>query len=141
MATKWILHTETKGTGAQMVPLDSVAGQRRAAAPVLRRQPRRRQPEASPAVPKPPRRFRIVDVMTRQVLVEDAGTKDAVAALGDVRSLVDVNVYAWEQERGRWRLLTLPEQRAMLELAHELAPEHAPEEAPEEAQAQAQAGA
>ena|GEM_PF-1550793 len=115
MATTWILHTETKGTGAQMVPLQSVKRRPAPAEPlsVPRKPARRRKPDAPQA--KTPRRFRIVDVMTRRVLLDDAGTRAAVDALRALRS-VDVNVYTWHE--GLWRLLTLGEQGALIEWAH-----------------------
>jgi hypothetical protein len=118
MAKKWVLHTETKGTGAQMVPLESVEKRSSAMEPVyVPREPlRRTQPETKPRAAK---RFKVVDVMTREPLVEDAGTRETVAALRDVRSIVDVNVYVWQEEQDRWRLLSLAEQRAMWDLSHE----------------------
>jgi hypothetical protein len=119
VAKTWVLHTETKGTGAQMVPLESVQQRSSTTEPVF--VPRPRPPGAEPAVepaPRPPRRFRIVDVMTRQVLADDVSGREAVDALGDVHSVVDVNIYVWQDEPARWWLLTLGDQRALLELAH-----------------------
>jgi hypothetical protein len=120
MATKWVLHTETKGTGAQMVPLESI--QKRPATPEPVSVPRKAQPAPKPQAPAPPppRRFRVVDVLTRAVLVDDASTRQAVEALKDVRSAVDVNMYVWHEEQERWRLLTLADQRALLELAEKV---------------------
>ena len=116
MAKTWVLHTETKGTGAQMVPLESVAGRRSATEPVLvPRKSRRRRPAPAPA-PKPPRRFKIVDVLSRQTLVQDADAREAVDVLAGVHSMVDVNVYLWREDRGDWRLLTLDEQRTLWDL-------------------------
>ena len=34
--------------------------------------------------------------MTRQVLADDVSVRDAVDALGDVHSVVDVNIYVWQ---------------------------------------------
>ncbi len=117
MAKKWILHTGTKGTGAQMVPLESITQRSGAAEPVfVPREPiRRAEPEAKTKAPK---RFKVVDVMTRRPLIEDAGTRETVDTLENVRSFVDVNVYVWQEEDHRWRLLSLAEQRAMWDLAH-----------------------
>ena len=113
---KWVLHTETKGTGAQMVPLESITKRSRVAEPIsVPRKPEPREPEAPQ--PKPPRRFKVVDVMTRQALADDVGTREAIDALNDVRSLVDVNVFVWQDEQERWRLLTFAEQRALWDLA------------------------
>jgi hypothetical protein len=116
----WILHTDTKGTGANMVPLENITKRSSDAEPVsVPRKPK--PPEQAPPKPKAPRRFRVVDVMTGQPLLDSGSGRDAAAALRDVRSVVDVNVYVWQDERERWRLLTLPEQRAMWELASERA--------------------
>jgi hypothetical protein len=99
-----------------MVPLDRVTRRPSDAEPVhVPRKPK--PPEPLPPEPKAVRRFRVVDVMTGQRLLDDGNGRDAAAALRDVRSVVDVNVYVWQDERKRWRLLTLPEQRAMWELA------------------------
>ena len=117
MAKTWVLHTETKGTGAQMVPLEKVEQRPSPAKPVfVPREPARRpEPEAQPKAPK---RFKLVDVMTRQTLIEEANAREAVSALERVRSFVDVSVYVWQEGEDRWRLLTLAEQRAMWDLAH-----------------------
>lgn len=116
MGTTWVLHTETKGTGANMVPLERVTkrSSSREHHFVL---PERRPPRKDAPKPRTPRRFRIVDVMTRQSLVDDASTRDTVEALKSVRSIVDVNMYVWDEERDRWLLLPFSEQRAMLDLA------------------------
>jgi hypothetical protein len=58
--------------------------------------------------------------MTRQALVDDAPTAEAVRALRDVRSTVDVTVQVWDPTVSRWRPLTLAEQRAMFELSRQL---------------------
>jgi hypothetical protein len=112
----WILHTDTKGTGATMVPLESVTKRRSEPEPLsVPPKPKARKPEAPK--PRAPRRFRIVDVMTRQTLADDAGAAETIEALRGVRSIVDVNVYVWQDERKRWRLLTFPEQRALFDRA------------------------
>jgi hypothetical protein len=116
MGTTWVLRTETKGTGATVVPLDSVQ-ERPASSDPLYVPPKPMPREPEPPAPRLPRRFRIIDVMSRQRLVDDVGTAAAVKALGTVRSVVDVSVYVWQPERERWRLLTFPEQRALFDLA------------------------
>ncbi len=118
MARTWVLDTETKGTGARVVPLDSVTTRRASTERVLTggKPARRRQPE--PSKPRSPRRFKVVDVMTRQPIVEDGNARDAVDALQHIRSTMDVTVSTWQEHSGRWRPLTLGEQRAMWELAH-----------------------
>jgi hypothetical protein len=107
VAKVWVLDTETKGTGAQMVPLEKTLRQpagepvRRRARPVPKPRPRTREPE-----PAPPRRFRVIDALSREVVAEDAGLAETVALLADVRQPVDVSVYVWEPNAGDWRLLT-----------------------------------
>jgi hypothetical protein len=116
MAKTWVLHTETKGTGANMVPLERTTKRSSTSEPVfVPRKPRPRTPEAPG--PRAPRRFRVVDVMTRQLLVDDARAAEAVEALRRARSIVDVNVFVWNEDGERWRMLTLPEQRTMFDLA------------------------
>jgi hypothetical protein len=52
-------------------------------------------------------------VTTRAVSADDVTARDALRALDDVRSSVDVQVYVWEPKDERWRLLTLGEQRVL----------------------------
>jgi hypothetical protein len=127
MAKTWVLRTETKGTGAHVVPLEEATKRSSAADPVLVPRERAHKPQPPAPAPKAPRRFRIVDVVTRQTLLEDAGARQAVAALAGVRSIVDVDVYVWQEERRRWRLLGLAEQRALWEMTRST-PESSPEE-------------
>ena len=95
-----------------MVPLESTTKQPSAPAP-LRVPPTPTPPEPEPAKPRAPRRFRVVDLMTRETLVDDAPAAVAVEALRGVRSTVDVTISVWDEGRERWRPLTLSEQRAM----------------------------
>jgi hypothetical protein len=96
VSRKWVLDTETKGTGAQMVPLEKAHGATGARGPiVVREQP---PPPPKPAAPAGPRRYKVVDVMTKQVLAEDVDLRTAVATLEDARSVVDVNVYVWQDD-------------------------------------------
>jgi hypothetical protein len=116
MGTTWVLRTDTKGTGAQMVPLEKAPERSSQEEPGYVLPKLREVPEPDPE-PRAPHRFRILDVMTRQPLADDVGTRDAVNALKSVRSIVDITVYVWQPETNRWRMLTLPEQRALWELA------------------------
>jgi hypothetical protein len=118
MPRTWILDTDTKGTGARMVPLDSVTQRPSSTERVLKGgKPAPRRPPDPPPVPVP-RRFKVVDVMTQQPIVEDGTAREAVDALKNIRSTVDVTVYTWQDHAERWRPLTLGEQGALWELAH-----------------------
>ena len=112
MAKVWVLDTETKGTGAQMVPLEKVVQERRSGP-----EPRFVFERAEPAAPEPeeraPHEFRVVDLMTREVLADEADARTAVTALESVRKLADAAVYVWDDDAGRWRMLTLAETRAL----------------------------
>jgi hypothetical protein len=55
-------------------------------------------------------------VLTRETLVDGASTAEAVEALQGLRSPVDVNVFVWREQPGRWRLLTLEEKRMLWDL-------------------------
>ena len=111
MGRTWVLDTETKGTGAQMVPLDKVLEQPRPRQEPLFVPPRPKEPK--PPEPRAPRRFKVVDVATQAVLADGAGARETVGVLNDVRSTVDVHVSVWEPKAERWRLLTLDEQRLL----------------------------
>jgi hypothetical protein len=112
----WVLRTDTKGTGAQMVPLESITERRVNVEPVF--VPAKPAVPAEPApTPKAPHRFRIVDVMTRQTLVDDADAREAVEALRGVRSVVDVGISVWHEDRRRWVPLTFAERRLLFDLA------------------------
>jgi len=115
MGKTWVLDTETKGTGAQMVPLEKVLREptgKPARRPVP---PTRPKPTPEPE-PAKPRRFKVVDVLTREVLAEGAGTRATVELLNDVRSIVDVAIYVWSERAGRWQLLTLAESKMLWKL-------------------------
>ncbi len=115
MGRVWVLDTGTKGTGAEMVPLEKVlhgpgsARERPFVAP--KPQP---QPEEAPE-PRPPPRFKVVDVMSRRVLAEGATTRGTVGVLEKARSIVDVTLYVWEHGAGNWRMLTHRERRLLWE--------------------------
>jgi hypothetical protein len=108
----WVLETQTKGTGANVVPLDKVLrkpGTSGAVPGFEFRKPAPPEPPETP--PRQPYRFKLTDVMTRQVLGEDVDARTAVELLADVRSIVDVIVYVWDQDAERWRLLSFGETR------------------------------
>ncbi len=108
---KWVLDTSTKGTGATMVPLDSVLQSGAKSVPGFN-VGERKKVEAEPRE-RPAHRFKVVDVMTRRVLADDVGARDAVAALAKVRSVVDVSIAVWDAEAERWRQLSFAERRAL----------------------------
>jgi hypothetical protein len=114
MAKTWILDTETKGTGAHIAPLNPKRGgaEPELAVVTLERPPR---PVRSPEPPAP-RAFKVVDVMSSQVLGEGVDTREALQLLADLRTVVDARIYVWVQSSRRWRLLTLGEQKALWEL-------------------------
>ena len=118
MGKVWVLDTETKGTGAEMVPLEKVERKREP-------KPRRSRPKPKPRAPEPPPpreapRFRLVDAMTRRVLAEDVDTRTAVEVLEGARSVVDVAMYA--REGGRWEKLSYPDKKKLWSLRGRAAP-------------------
>jgi hypothetical protein len=98
-----------------MVPLETIT--KRSSGEPLSVPPKPKPREQAPAQSRAPRKFRVIDVMTRQPLLDGGSGRDALAALRNARSVVDVSVYVWHDEQEQWRLLTLPEQRALWELA------------------------
>jgi hypothetical protein len=116
--TVWVLDTETKGTGAEMVPLDKLRERRRsqgseARTTVLRREARAREVEPVPQETREPHRFRVVSVMTGQVLADDVEAREAVEALRSAQSVYDVRIYVWEPAEEDWRPLSLGEKKAV----------------------------
>ena len=115
MSRTWVLDTETKGTGAQMVPLDKVVAKPEpSATPLFVPRKHRPKPPPEPA-PRSPRRFKVVDLLSRAVLAEDADARTTLDLLGGIRSSVDVNVSVWEPSTQAWRLLTLGEKQMLWE--------------------------
>ena len=115
-----MLDTHTKGTGATMVPLERILrkpGSDTVPGFVV---PNRKPPAADPPKPREPRAFKLVDVMTRRILGDDVDARGAVNLLGDVRSIVDVEVFVWEPTAERWRMLTLGETQALWEYRERL---------------------
>lgn len=118
MGKIWVLDTETKGTGAQVVPLDKAQRRPGKGEPLYVPPERTPKPPKEPE-PRPPRRFRVVDVMSSDVLAESLGTRATVELLEGLDSIVDVRIYVWRRETGAWRLLTLREQRLLWALRGE----------------------
>ena len=106
----WVLDTSTKGTGAEMVPLqDARRGPSEPDEPLVS-PAMRRPPQPPPEKPRVPRRFRVVDVMTRRVLADGADLRTTLGVLAGVRRSGDVTVHVWEPKRDAWRVLGLGEQ-------------------------------
>ena len=112
MAKVWVLDTETKGTGAEMVPLERVHDD---SAPLRPSMVREKPPRPHAAPPDPgPREFRVVDVLSRRLMADGVDGPAAAEALRDTRSVVDVAVYARRaQQGGSWRLLTMREKKLL----------------------------
>jgi hypothetical protein len=119
--TVWVLDTETKGTGAEMVPLERLEKERKRQQGD--REPIRviapddsdagNEPATEPEAPRVARRFKVVSVLSREVLADDVGVSEALQALSNVGSVVDVNVYVWEASEEDWRPLTMAERRTL----------------------------
>jgi hypothetical protein len=113
MARTWRLDTETKGTGAHVVPLEKAtepsAPERELATVTLERPPR----IVDEPAPLGPLTFKVLDIRSSQVLAEGTDTRATIELLEDVRSVLDVRIYVWMQRAGRWRLLRFDEQRAL----------------------------
>ena len=118
MGKVWVLDTETKGTGANMVPLEDVlAKPAPKKAPRRFRWKRRVEAPASSTAPAPskPRKFRVIDVMTNLVVAEGCDTRETVEVLKRFRSVVDVDILVWDPPFDRWRRLTMPDKRRIWE--------------------------
>jgi hypothetical protein len=115
VAKVWVLDTETKGTGANVVPLERVQRKRGAEAVPGFALPALRPPSPSQPDHRTPREFKVVEILTRGVLGEGLDARATVDVLKDVRSIVDVTVYVWEPEAERWRMLTYSETRMLWE--------------------------
>jgi hypothetical protein len=114
VAKTWVLDTETKGTGAHIAPLkDGRPRPERELATVTFERPAR--PVEDPTPPAP-RVFKVVDVMSARVLVEGADTRETLALLAGMKSVVDARIYVWAAGAERWRLLSIAEQRALWQL-------------------------
>ena len=112
MAKVWVLDTETKGTGANMVPLERVLkrpGSDTVPGFVF---PERKKPLSTPE-PRQPREFKVIDIMSREVLGEGLDARGTVSVLERIHSIVDVSVYVWDPNAERWRMLTFGETRAL----------------------------
>lgn len=118
MGKVWVLDTETKGTGAEMVPLEKLLERRRSTADqepvkVVRPHPDRTDEAKEAQTPPEPHRFKVVDALTRQVLADDAEVREAVSALGGLRTVVDARIDVWDPASGDWRPLSMGEKKVL----------------------------
>jgi hypothetical protein len=114
LAKTWVLRTETKGTGANVVPLEQALRKPGQSEPVPGFVFRKLEPrEAGEPEPQQPHRFKVVDLMTREVLAEDVDARDTVRTLESARSIVDVTIFVWEPAAEHWRRLTFDESRLL----------------------------
>ena len=105
-----------------MRPLDAIEQKPKPKPDLALVRPKQRpRPEPEPE-PAKPRRFKVVDVMTGAVKAEGVSTRATVELLEGVRRIGDVQVYVWNHDADRWRLLTLGEQRALWGLRHRARP-------------------
>ena len=114
MGKAWVLDTGTKGTGAQMVPLESALEKPAPPGPATRteRKPKPDQAPEPPPKPRQPPRFRVVDALSRQVLAENATTRATVDLLEHIASVVNVSIYVMADGE-HWRPLTLGERQTL----------------------------
>ena len=122
LAKTWVLDTETKGTGAEMVPLEKVLRKSGSDAVPGFAFPELREPPRASAEAPAPRKFRVIDVMSRRALADEVDARGAVRALESVRSVVDVTVHVWEPVGERWRRLTFEETTLLWEYRGRLEP-------------------
>ena len=102
MARKvWVLDTETKGTGAEMVPLDKVLRKPASGEPLYVPPKREPRPPKEPE-PKRPRSFKIVDVTTGEVLGEHLNTRAAIAAHDHGEAKTNYRLHDWCISRQRY---------------------------------------
>jgi hypothetical protein len=114
VAKTWVLDTETKGTGAHIAPLkDRRSHLERELATVTFERPPARARELEPPAP---RAFKVVDVMSARVLAEGLDTRETLALLAGMKSVVDARIYVWAPSAERWRLLSRAEQRTLWRL-------------------------
>ncbi len=118
MGKVWVLDTETKGTGAEMVPLETLLERRRSApnqdpVKVVRRRPVRADEAEGAQRPAEPHRFKVVDAITGQVLADRAEVREAVSALARLRSVVDARIDVWDPAGGDWRPLSMGEKKVL----------------------------
>src|SRR5581483_8140928 len=99
MARTWVLDTETKGTGAEVVPYEKTLRSERREPELALVDLGRARREAVPAEQQRRTAFKVVDVMSARTLVEGVGVREAVRALEGMRSVLDARISVWAPER------------------------------------------
>jgi|SRR5438093_1911534 len=121
MAKTWVLDTETKGTGAHIAPLKRDDRAKSRELNLVRFHPPADAPgsgsgAAQPSVSPQAMRFKVVDILSARVLVEDVTVLAALQALGSLRKAIDARVYVRRADGERWRLLSLSDTRRLWSL-------------------------
>jgi hypothetical protein len=113
MRKTWVLDTETKGTGAEMVPLEKTLQKERIERDLALVELDR--PARPPEEPEPlaPLAFKVVDVMGARVLAEDVSARETVELLEGMTSALDARIYVRTGRTARWRLLTFDERKLL----------------------------
>jgi hypothetical protein len=113
MTKTWVLDSETKGTGAHIAPLASppAPGKGKRELALVEFDRPARPPKA--AEPRESPRFKIVDVLSSQVLADGVDTRAAIRVLEGMRSVLDARIFRWAPKQRRWRLLTLAESKRL----------------------------
>src|SRR5258708_2039230 len=109
MGKTWVLDTETKGTGAHVVPYEKTLQRARREPELALVELEGTPPAPRPAAPPEPLRFKVVSVMSSQVLAEGVSARETVQLLEGMRSVLDARIFVWIAKKDRWRLLTLDE--------------------------------
>jgi hypothetical protein len=129
VAKVWVLDTATKGTGAHVVPLEKVLKQPSATPERRRARPiPKPAPKEKPAEPAPPRRFRVIDSLSRELLADDVDAAETLDLLHGIEKPVDVSVYVWEPRAETWRLLTRRERSLLWDVRNRRRSRQAPAE-------------
>ena len=121
MAKTWVLDTETKGTGAHIAPLKRDHRAKSRELNLVRFHPPAAargsgSSAAERSVSAQAMRFKVVDILSTEVLVEDVTLLAALQALGSLRKAIDARVYVRRADGGRWRLLSLADTRRLWSL-------------------------
>ena len=87
MAKTWVLDSDTKGTGARMVPLEDVLSKPEAEPEPRSKKPRARAPEQPPAGERPRRKRRRAVETSSTALPPGHVRKKATGELGKVRAV------------------------------------------------------